>query len=831
MPQNEEEQLLHASLLEGLSQFFDMIPVSRPLSMKEKRFEQDVHLVCQPDFRRSSTTDRLLCSESQMAASFAVPGQVASVTVADAVGWRGSAAGAALLAMIACTGTAPDVTVDGGMGAEAEHDISQELAALLHDHPQSILAAAVRALCQAQVLRFEPCSRLQLSLTPLVSISRDVALRTRADPKEVSTAMRCFFADNTAAFSLKERVLGAMVSVALGGTTSGYLDISVKMARAAHGTEATLSGLDQFTETGTVLVTVSAAAISTSFPIHCGTFLTQPLPLESSPSSHKRHVAFPSVLCHHTAATLAVNTPDVHFPLISRLAIASQNQWVSEPETATRNSAVTDTQLIRQHLADKARSMLMPLHAHLAAVGVIQRQFVPLDVDVSDSVMNACMQCMRAIESALQCSGVSGACLGELLSNAAFGKPLSCSAILAPASVAVLGGATADVVTRPSMQDATQHDLQEASDCAASSEALTEAAQLLGGLFALHSAEFVNFGVLAFDCSLWTGQQSTLRKLNVAAPAVCSLREDAGVQAFAPVAQAAAPSLEDTLLLHHSAQDLPNDQLPVEPHPPFGENAHCQCDRHCSRWNFALVCAGIHVALSLLHTKGSITLHPHLGASMSCCSAYPADMSLSDTNIMRKLPQERELTHTELAADLNGRNRCKASKISDAMNVFSHSCACRSSLQFYDKVAAPWEPPSGGVSCSVLKDLIAQMIALLAVYPGMPEYVLAVRMQHALGRVHLQVLLQVMLERNQVRCATVPAYSACLLTEPAKGEPQVGSILVPVSGGLLPGIFAGALQCRRGGQCCSTLMLPLQHHYFLDVASSMAEFLHTGASL
>ena len=152
-------------------------------------------------------------------------------------------------------------------------------------------------------------------------------------------------------------------------------------------------------------------------------------------------------------------------------------------------------------------------------------------------------------------------------------------------------------------------------------------------------------------------------------------------------------------------------------------------------------------------------------------------------------------------------------------------------MQHYEGVSAPWVGPSGGVSLTVLKDLIAQVSALLSAYPGIPEHVLGVRMQHALGRAHLRLLLQVMCEDNQVRCSTVPACSTCLLPHVAEDVSEGASTFVPVVGGLVLGIFIGALQCECKKRCCLTLVLPFQHHYFSDAASRMARYLLVGCCL
>ena len=107
------------------------------------------------------------------------------------------------------------------------------------------------------------------------------------------------------------------------------------------------------------------------------------------------------------------------FPFVATLATLPRECSLSAAVTDLPAVNLSQASIVQEHLASIVRGMLMPLHAHLVATNVIQKQFVPTNMNISQRGVNACMHCMHAIERSIQTAGENGVRVGEILNNAA----------------------------------------------------------------------------------------------------------------------------------------------------------------------------------------------------------------------------------------------------------------------------------------------------------------------------------------------------------------------------------------------------------------------------
>lgn len=958
LPSSHDEQLLHMELVEGLAQFFDMIPVSRPAAVTERQLTDDVQLLCRPQGRRAAAPERRLRAHVRIASAASAPGQVASAAAADAVGWRSSAAAAALLSTIACMGAAPSALPAAAAAAAAaavaptpaaaasaapaaerhvheqgrpgspqrealgaasdphrgahkqrsmlvESSTSTQAAALLQQHPQARVAAAVQALCRARVLRAERSASLQLVLTQQVAASRDATLQACAQPCEVLASTRRLRGERTehidhllnhlsAVVPPKERVGGGLVSIVVTGVTSGHLDLAVEFTRSPRLTDSSLRDLDQFTPK----CAISIQILSSNFPtlpcssLHSGHFLTKRLVLSISSSSAAKTAAIgtrnppeeaktqhdsaellmpgESASSHRTALILGVDTWNVEdFPAVAALATpsagaaAGSSHKSSVPENpasgssaqpavapaegtlgcassacmSALNSPESRTE-IRQLLNSTATAMHGSLRSHLVATGALEREFIPVEAAVSDDALNACVQCMTAIDSALVSAGARGMRLADLLRQVATGAPLG----------------------------QKNYNLgKNGTTCDAASK-IAEAAELVGQVLVLQNPKIAAAGALAFDNHLWPPTRGDLggqagsqggvsSKWARGATPGSSTRGEAGPSGGAALAAASAPS---------ECQGISADTRSKEVGGALSDSL--RGSKH------TLAFAGMHLALHMMHERGLISLQPHLGASLSAVSTS-VDLTDPDAHVVRKLASGRELvslppdssktqTREQTAAVATGtglRNSQgpfhEASNPPAASQPQSQTGAAACMRGGHCRVAVPWVLPSGDVSMHIVQDLIGQIHTLLSTQPGMPEDLLAEKMQHALGRAHLRMFMRRMCENGHARQVSIPTHSTCALVDTATTHSD--GMLAPTADGLIPSIFGGCEgpaapknvhgvslrgtvgwsltsgdstgtseepsgELRKPSRKEMPLVLPLEHCYYADIASSVA---------
>lgn len=820
VPCSEEEKLLHGELLEGLSQFFNMIPVTRPLPTKEKCFTEDVHIVCRPDVRDAAASDCRMRTGMRIAACAATSGQVASVAAADGLSLQSSTAAAALLATMA--GAQICAAASASLEGAAECSISRERAALLCTHTPAELMAAVHALCMARLLRADPSSVLQLALTWQVHSAREAALQTCATSTEVSAAVRCFTEDRSADIlgTPQERMLGGTVSLVLTLVTAGYVDVWVELCQAVRHTEASLRELDQFAENRTISVKLSLATNNMQCPAHTVPFSTK----QCSPNLFRVLLMPPTATSHRTAASLALSAVEVNFPMFATLATTMQKNMgptAASFPTALKTCTV-DAQRLQELLASHAKRLFVPLRAHLVATGTVDQEFVPLDFFATEPVLNSCRQCMSAIETFVESTGASGVRLVDIFSKVALCEPLSTSSH--PKAPCEYSAASNSAATAMSMEYSKAHDAQEDS-----AEALAQAAEILGGMFVLRNESIAVSGSLAFDCSLWPSVESSAHSTAPAAHMCAGTKAlDASVQAVRSTWPPADAHMQDLIVGPAPARTQTSKELLADSHAAACKQPEVRSQRKVNASKHALVFAGIQVALSMLHALGSVTLQPHLGSSLSAVAAA-AGLSGPHTCIMQTfsngqeswvvrnpLGQESRKSETVAPCDQDDQTNIPSSPHAKIPTIGS----APSRLQQHTIVAAPWVLSTGGVNWLVLDNLIEQVHALLSAHPGMPEDLLTERMQHSLGRAHLRLLLQRMCDNNQLWCTTVPAHLTCQLSDRTSWLHD--GLLVPSAVGLVPGIFESTAPCGSEPHQQGPLVLALQHHYFSDAASSIA---------
>lgn len=194
----------------------------------------------------------------------------------------------------------------------------------------------------------------------------------------------------------------------------------------------------------------------------------------------------------------------------------------------------------------------------------------------------------------------------------------------------------------------------------------------------------------------------------------------------------------------------------------------------------------LQAAVSALQSQDEISLKPHLGASLSIVAAS---------------------AHAEPDA-----SPCAGE--SDAAPTAPHA------------LSAPWILPSGTVHWPTLRGLAWQVLCTLSTYPGITEELLAARLDHAVGRAHLVMLLKRMETVGAVRCVSMPMHVGCVTGGVELGRdgetPDVHPVddLVATAAGLVPSIFAGEEgDAGVGGE--TLRLLPLVSHYFCEVGMSL----------
>jgi hypothetical protein len=207
-------------------------------------------------------------------------------------------------------------------------------------------------------------------------------------------------------------------------------------------------------------------------------------------------------------------------------------------------------------------------------------------------------------------------------------------------------------------------------------------------------------------------------------------------------------------------------------------------------------------AVSILAAQGRVTLQPHLGSSISLVS--------SSSDFTPSTPTHSLAPASNASATAADQPKSQREGASTARGVLP-------------RTAAPWIFPSGALNRVALRSLLRQVSALLAAFPGIPEDLLAEKMSHALGRMHLRRLLSRMEAAGAARCAALPRHASAVV------QPDECEGLRATPRGFVPAIFgggerrlgAGGVGGGRGKQ--DVVVLPLDVFYFGEVSMSLED--------